>query len=315
MLFDLFHDAGITERNTLLKLLGTPEEMKEECDKWESWTYELGLQNGHYTFLNIGLKDGRPRSMRILQKYLDVVPQMMPEWTVKNEQWDELAEEYNRNFFIVGMPVKVNMYFSGKAEESNVLEPDGTIERVHCSEPFQFQYTPDGSKVRRFRMTYENATGTNGITKWQETDLRTDPRCLVSIRDYKNRFPSGCFVKFSSADWKADGPGPRRGIGRHSMIESLTRSYPLIGMSREKITALLGKGTKHESTMSEEEADPLIHDVEAYPLIFPFCGNSGYSVFELSYRQNRVVAYRIVNRNGMGGSSLESGPLFNLDEK
>ncbi len=315
MLFDLFHDEGIANLNTLQKLLGTPEEKKEEYDKWETWKYELGLQNGHYTFLDIGLKARRPLTVRIVQRYLDIVPQSIPAWKVKNDDWDGLAEEYNRNFFIVGIPVKVITHFRNKPEESNVLEPGGTIEKVYCSEPFQFQYTADGSKVRRFRMTYETATGTNGVTKWQETDLRKDPRCLVTVRDYTHWFPSGFCFRFSSSDWKADGAGPRRGIGRHSMVESLTRSYPLIGMSREQIVGLLGKGTRHERTKAEEEADPFMRDMEAYLLMFPFCGNSGFSVLELSYRQNRVVAYRIVNRNGMGGSNFESGPLFNLDEK
>jgi hypothetical protein len=314
MLFDLFHKEAIKNRKLLQELLGPPDEVKDE-GKYVTWVYELGLQNGHYTFLYVGFESGRPSSMRVVQRYLGREPQQLPGWTVKNQDWEGLAEEYNRRFFLVGIPVSIINHWWTKTEAKEIAESDGRSEKVEVCEPFQFQYAADRSKVKRFRMVYETAAGKKGITKWQEHDLRKDPRCLVTMRDYQDRHPAFFESRFDSAAWKGVETGQFRRVSRGWMVDSLCRSYPLVGMSREEAAKLLGKGNVHQCTITEQENDPYMRDVEYYQLTFPWCGNAGYSILQLSYRQNRIAAYRVVNPRGMGGSGSDAGPFFNIDEK
>jgi hypothetical protein len=250
-------------------------------------------------------------------------PKRYPEWQLTNLSFDSLAQEYNRHYFLVGAPTNritaIVGYNSSKTSSfADRFEESAKTRRnlgVHCFGPFEFEYTTDELSVKRFRIAYLDKTGVNRYTDWEDKELRSDQRSHLTSSEYSNLFRRSDPLlsrlnPFSAESWKA-------ARYRNMMVCSLVRSYPLIGMSRAEIKGLLGTSStelrraqaeKAHSrylpihTVEEQKTDSLTEDTEDYQLYFPGCGNSGVDRLEFSYRNDRVVGYRVIRVGGGFGN-------------
>lgn len=318
MVFDLYHrplkDMTI---NQVYEILGLPDKIEKDQQNSEIARYYLGRRDDVMTALLIRIVKWRPSSMKLEQKTSSGY-YVSSAWYLKNIDWNGLSSAYNQKYMLVGMPVSVIPQVVHNAFEKSLKSDDNC--EIHCFGPFQFQYTQDRKTIRKFRIEYKTATGTRGFTKWEEQNLRFDPRCLASAFDYAMldsiyyHCKSNKFIDFSSAYCKADWVHDIR--NRPNMLTSLLRSYPIIGMSRSEIEALIGVSEtemfrihqgldrSHQDPRSDPNAD--FKDTERYTLFASRCGNAPSSSFEIAYKDDRVCGYRVTESGGDRCSSLTS---------
>lgn len=344
MLFDLYHlPLNKATPEHLYGLLGTPSDTQKEFGGRQDFSayYDLGLKNGIQTYLSVYFKGGGLECFSIQQRSEKGFPQKnhYPDWQLENLNWKSIAEEYNRNLFLVGMPVKLISLAVGynptesSSYKDNFKKGAASNDNVHCFGPFEFEYTPDNDKVARFRVAYRSDSGVDNYTGWENKDWRTDPRCLVRYSEYFNLKSKGepflkSFMPFSKQAWS----GTIRDMGginlRNALVADLVRTHALIGMSRNEVHSLLGKSSteifkemvqkdpyaRYEKRHSNEEqrTDPLCADTEEYQITASGCGNTGQNCFELAYRNDRVIGYRViyVAGEGYGQTNIANGAPF-----
>jgi hypothetical protein len=293
MLFDLYH-MPLNEKTAeqIFDLLGQPTEISNGVLGGSSAFYDLDLKNGRTTLLAIWFSAGKVACLSIEQRAENGFSEIpdQPQWQTKNVSWNTIATEYNRKYYLVGMPVRLISVATGyRCTDTNTMdgECDTTAlaeRRLHNFGPFQFEYTSDNAKVKRFRI----ALAEQGCyTNWENQDLRTDARCLVRHSEYFNlesrpeQFLKP-FLPFSKESWNSE----RNFNRRYSVLSSLVRTYPIIGMSHSDVTSLLGGAYNPTS------------NIEDYLLYTTGCGNAGVHYFELCYKNEHVVSYRIIYRPG-----------------
>jgi hypothetical protein len=248
MLFDLYHlPLSKSTPEQIYSLLGLPDDTQKDYGGGRSALsvyYDVGLKYGLQTFLSVFFRDGKLESLGIQQRSEKRFRQQnqYPAWQLQNQNWKTIAHEYNRNYFIVGMPVKLISLVAGYNPTDSSSAEDGfkkvatasSNDRVHCFGPFEFEYSLDNEKVARFRIAYGTESGKSKYTDWEDKDLRTDPRCLVRHSEYYNlklrgEVFLGSFMPFSKTTWSGDGI---RGVAsinlRNAMVNDLVRSLPIM---------------------------------------------------------------------------------------
>lgn len=321
MLFDLYHQPlNEYTAEKVYEMLGAPNELTQATPSSnnETATYDLGFLNGSRAMLVVDLVKGKVvwLSLRRMSGYLALRGEDI--WQRKNMNWTTFAHELNSALFIVGAPIRFLPDALGSSRQTKV--DSARMQRIGDME---FESSEDDQTVKRFRVYYRNSEGAEVATPWESTNERkgitNDSRFLGrkseihNLQNYRSLYlrPS---ITFSSEKWKTFEPAS---LGlRNAMITSLVRNYPLIGMSRIEVQQLLGKTETAKNDVFSETDSPSPNSESAspgsvtpvrfdtYPMIGPHCGNGGSHSFELEFKDDHVIAYRV---HYSGGLALKSG--------
>jgi hypothetical protein len=332
MLFDLYHQPLNEYRaEKVYDMLGKPNELvpASPSSTTESATYDLGFLNGSRAMLEVHFREGKVIWLSLKRKSGIFAPRAEEIWQRKNMNWVTFAEELNRELFIVGAPVRFLHAALGYRKlavvDSSRKQRIGDVE---------FETSDDGLKVKQIRFYYHNREGLEEPTPWESADRRKavtcDPRFLsreseIHNFQYHRSIYLHPFIPFSSDKWKNCEPAY---LGfRLAMIPPLVRNYPLIGMSRIEVHQLLGEsGVSKKDVFSENDsletisevlssASEVTTDIEAYIMSPPHCGSAGSHSFELKFKDDHVVGYRVHYSGGCNfdwGSSC--GALFGFPD-
>jgi hypothetical protein len=163
------------------------------------------------------------------------------------------------------------------------------------------------------RVDAPDQSGIDQYTEWVSDDLRPDPRCFQHWSEYTSATGGSFFpfmqTPFSVQSWQKCEPPAIRAITIHSLI----RSYPIVGMTRGAIVDLIGNPTTKIAPLnmnaSLRQSQMIIHflgydspgdDIADYQLTFPSCGCAASEHFQVAYKADRVLGYRLVNVPGEG---------------
>lgn len=328
MLFDLYNQPlNEYPAEKVYGMLGKPNELvaASPSSSAETATYDLGFLNDSRAMLEVHFRKGKVIWLSLKRKSGIFVPRIEEIWQRKNMNWDTFAHELNRELFIVGTPVR----FLPAALAYSKLAVVNSSRKQRAGD-VEFETSDDGLKVKQFRFHYHNSERIAESTPWESTDRRKavtcDPRFLSresEIRNfqYHRSIYLQPFITFASDKWKNCEPA-YLGL-RLAMLPSLVRNYPLIGMSRIEVHQLLGEsGVSKKDVFSENDSlekiseflspsSEVTTDIEAYIMSPPHCGSGGSHSFELEFKDDHVIGYRVHYSGGLNfdwGSSC--GALF-----
>lgn len=332
MLFDLYHQPlNEYTAEKVYEMLGAPNELTQATPSSnnETATYDLGFLNGSRAMLVLHLVRGKIIWLTLKRMTSHFSSLGLGTWQRKNMNWATFAHELNDALFIVGVPVHFLLDALGYGPQMEV--GSAKMQRIGDME---FESSEDDQTVKRIRVYYLNREGVEVATPWESTNERkritNDPRFLSrksemhNLQNHRSIYLQP-FMNFSSEKWKTLEPAY---LGfRIAMIPSLVRNYPLIGMSRIEVQELLGNTeTPKNDVFSETDSQSPNSDfssprssrpasVEIYAMIGPHCGNGGAPSFELEFKDDRVIGYRVHHSGGLNsnwGSSC--GALFGFPD-
>lgn len=321
MLFDLYNQPlNEYSAEKVYDMLGQPDELIQASPSSasETATYDLGFLNGSRAMLDVHFRKGKVIWLSLKRMSGHFVSRGVDVWQRKNMNWDTFADELNRDLFIVGAPVR----FLPAALGCSKLAVVNSSRKQRVGD-VGFETSDDGLKVKQFRFYYHNREGLEESTPWEFTDRRKavtyDPRFLSRESEIHNFQTHRSiylhpFIPFSRDKWKNCEPAY---LGfRLAMIPSLVRNYPLIGLSRIEVKQLLGEpGVSKKDVFSETDPSASNSEfpspaslaptlIERYLMSGPHCGNGGSNSFELEFKGDHVIGYRV---HYSGGLSLNSG--------
>ncbi len=333
MLFDLYNQPlNEYSAEKVYDMLGQPNEMTlaSPSTSAETATFDLGFLNGSRAMLVVHFDKGIVIWLSLKRLSGNFAPRAEEIWQRKNVNWTTFAHDLNHEFFIVGMRVSLLPAELGRSKQMAI----NSVRRQRIG-AVEFEASADGLTVKQFRVFYLSREGLEVSTPWESTDERKavtyDPRFLSRKSEINNfrvrRRPYLQFgLPFSSDKWK--GFETKYQGFRSSMIPSLVRNYPLIGMSRTEIHQLLGdtavpkNDVFSERSQLESNKELALPDAltparihESYDMSGPGCGLGGSQAFELEFKDDHVVGYRCHCNEGMArnkGSS--SGALFGFPD-
>lgn len=312
MLFDLTK-AGLFGKSKIegRTLLGEPDVLPKQL--WRSQSsdlYALGDCDNESVFLEVSYQGGSKGLFCLRLRYVPNgrLSSSTFGWVTQNVSGDEAASRINENYCLVGMPVDNICQVMGHPRHLK-----GTEYRV-CH-VVQFKYTADKRKVEKFRIFYRVPGNTKLVpSRWQDQDLRTDPRCFTDAISVMNANVTGIDAEllrpggmFSSEIWKSEK------TSRAPMLFDLCVTNRLIGMERSKVHKLLGQPDLDPSNCQScpsarpgaPDTDSIIHNSEWYLLRTPkHCGVPPSTYFQVLYENNCVKRYRLDSRGGYSGRMI-----------
>lgn len=232
-------------------------------------------------------------------------------WITKNINGEQAADIINENRCLVGMPV------------IHICQVMGHPRRVSATNNracgmFEFEYTADAERVKRFRVFYRKPGSEELIpSRWQYKDYRSDSRSFTDAIAIVNSNVSGIdsnFLQpgaaFSQKIWQT------AKWHRPQMLFDLWTTYSVIGMKKDAVHDLLGAPdiTKlnisgyHPCREGPPESPQIDQNSEWYLIHWPvFCGNPPSTYLQIVYDNDRVSKFRLDHR---GGSAEPMGYRF-----
>jgi hypothetical protein len=267
--------------------------------------------------------------------------EVLTAWYDKNPGHQDIAKDLNSQYFLVGAPIDVacgglrtlgafqlerisksqcrlrfdtSFVKPGLLDHSKELSHLFTLSalgdtKTHYYKPFEIDCETYNGKIARFRLLFEsdNLFGLSSATDWQDNDLRKNPAKFMASAEYMNiPLAQRLFLvpgaRFGTQEWATINLETR--YSRLDLLFDLVHSYPLIGMSRSSVYALLGKpsflqrksalvGRAGSVMKLPESTDALANECDWYRLTFPSCGNAGVMLLEIAYQGDRAKAYRL----------------------
>ncbi|MBA3995201.1 MAG: hypothetical protein C0469_16910 [Cyanobacteria bacterium DS2.3.42] len=238
MLLDLFRSGMFNKsREDVHALLGKPLRTAIKLDARRDY-FDLGKHDGEKLALQAIYDKNRLWSFLIDQcaegGYLHLVA---GDWRWKNPEILDAAKEFNRVKYLVGAPRQHLCQFVGHPQQ------EGRSWKCGCIE---VEFSPDMSKVRRFRFTPDRFGVIKTTTGWEDQDLRVISGSYSTGFDWQylernvdSVLAQPC-MKFDQANWT-------QVSHRGSMMFDLLHSFPLIGKSRLEIQHKLGEPYYNET--------------------------------------------------------------------
>lgn len=213
-------------------------------------------------------------------------------WHTNRVSYDTLGSEVNNSYYVVGLPKKCIRYLM---QPKPAYSKDGHDFFYASARPnilMEIEYSDDGQTSRQFRFVDKThgSISTNEFGGWQTQNARESPSEFMTgleivkqdmARD-KSMSPFGG-MPFEPDLWKTDE------LHRPFLLFDLTHGYPVLGMSHTNMINLLGKPDYDPER--PEKVIPGFDYVDKYVLSSGCIGV--YSVLDIGYRFNRVVAYRV----------------------
>lgn len=281
-------------------LLGEP--LQSETNHTLDEFYDLGTYKNAQIFLDVVFLENHLVALSLGQKTHPGERYIVASaWHWENPNNSEIAKELNQHFYIVGASVNHLCHSIGQPTQ------DGAYWR--CG-PYQFDCTPNGSRVVRFRVVADGTSTIHEDNEWQDQDLRVN----------KGSYSTGIDMELLSSPWEAQLAQPMQKFeskrwlpnwSRRFMLFDLTHNYNLVGSTRARIRNLFGPPTFSESSLSINdgltygarkkyfdsrisESEPM-NKFDWYRLDRPGCtGAEPISNFELVYKNGLVAGYRII---------------------
>lgn len=262
MLLSLFRsDFFNKKRDEVIRLLGEP--LKSNMRVGQSSDYfDLGKYQGENIVLMIPYSKEKPATLVILQQcdsgYLYFLP---GSWYWKNPDDKDAAKDFNYAHLLVGTPTQHLCQVMGHPQKQGNIWKSGT---------YEMEYTPDGNKVRKFRMSADQRA-VNTTTDWETTDLRSVAGSYCNALDIHRRgetidaMPTKPLMKFDRARWD-------KVWNRAFMLFDITHSFRLIGKQRSAIRDYLG-----EPYLSERKIPPEYNEAK---FVTRFAQHKPYTKFD-----------------------------------